>query len=271
LSPRGWHVFATVRSEEAGERLQRESDDIVPVRCELRDRASIESCLKEVAELSGGCLAGLVNNAAQITIFPLELMNESMCSDLVATNLIAPLEVIQNSLPLLRAGQGRIVNISSVECRLPTVAVGLYSATKAGLRAISETLSLELLPWAIPVVHLDLGVVGTPALEKARAWFPSITYAVPAELPEYHEMMRPELVELFARFPASASSVARRIETALTSRRPRRHSYVGLDAKLAGSAAWLLPRPVVESLIARALRIPAAPSPRKGALHGINR
>jgi len=48
--------------------------------------------------------------------------------------------VTQQFLPALRAGRGRIVNVSSIGGRLALPLVGAYNASKFALEAISDSL-----------------------------------------------------------------------------------------------------------------------------------
>lgn len=52
-------------------------------------------------------------------------------------------------MPLIRAGKGRIVNIGSLAAEISTPFKGPYSASKAALRVITESLRRELAPWGI--------------------------------------------------------------------------------------------------------------------------
>lgn len=69
-------------------------------------------------------------------------------------NVFAPISVIQAFIPLLIAGKGTIVNIGSYVDRLPVPWQGVYNASKAALRALTDNLRLELRPFGIKVVYV---------------------------------------------------------------------------------------------------------------------
>ena len=62
-------------------------------------------------------------------------------------NLFGPVAMVQSFLPLIRRGGGRIVNVGSIGGMLVLPLNGAYSASKFGMRAISDALRLELRQW----------------------------------------------------------------------------------------------------------------------------
>ncbi len=75
----------------------------------------------------------------------------------------------QALLPLLRAGRGRIVNVSSVSGRIASPFLGAYAASKFALEALSDALRVELMPWGLAVVLIEPGPVATPIWVKGVA------------------------------------------------------------------------------------------------------
>jgi short-subunit dehydrogenase len=77
-------------------------------------------------------------------------------------NLLAPIRLTLAVLPSMVAqGSGHIVNISSVAARLSPASESVYSATKAGITAFSESLAVELWPTPVSVHVINPGVVDT--------------------------------------------------------------------------------------------------------------
>src|SRR5665213_775695 len=151
LTARGHHVVATARdaklldSVEAAQRL--ELDD--------RDDTSIRRALDECGELNAS-----VNNAGISTKGPLEDYPLQRLQEAFDTNAIGPLRLLQPVLPSWRArGSGVIVNVSSVQGRIPTPLEGAYAASKHALEAISETLHHELGHFGIRVVIVEPGYI----------------------------------------------------------------------------------------------------------------
>ena len=82
--------------------------------------------------------------------------------DTITLNLLAAVRTTRSALPgLLAAEHGVIVNICSVNARLPDPAVLDYSAAKAALASFSKALSKELGPQGVRVNTVSPGPVAT--------------------------------------------------------------------------------------------------------------
>ena len=77
--------------------------------------------------------------------------------------------MIQAFLPLIRRGGGRIVNVGSIGGMLVLPLNGAYSASKFGIRAISDALRLELRQWNIHVSLIEVAPVKTAIFAKTYA------------------------------------------------------------------------------------------------------
>jgi len=92
-----------------------------------------------------GRLDILVNNAGLVAVGELEELSDADLERLMATNLTAPLALIRELLPLLRASApSRIVNVGSMFAEIPFPLFAAYSASKFGLRGASIALRREL-------------------------------------------------------------------------------------------------------------------------------
>ena len=92
-----------------------------------------------------GGLDVLVNNAGIVTVGPISRTSDADLERMFATNLLAPAALIRELLPLLiRARPSRIVNIGSVFGDISYPLFSGYSATKFGLRGLSNALRREL-------------------------------------------------------------------------------------------------------------------------------
>jgi len=100
-----------------------------------------------------GRLDLLVNNAGLVTVGELEEVTDQDLDRLMATNLTAPLALIREMLPLLRASApARIVNVGSMFGEIPFPLFAAYSASKFGLRGASIALRRELASSGISVM-----------------------------------------------------------------------------------------------------------------------
>lgn len=109
-----------------------------------------------MAELAAhwGSLDLLVNNAGVVPVGPLGAATDDDLQAVLNTNLLAPMALVREALPLLKKTKGaRVVNIGSVLGDIPYPLFAPYSATKAGLRAFSIALRRELAPLGIGVTY----------------------------------------------------------------------------------------------------------------------
>ena len=97
-------------------------------------------------ELSTGSrLFGLVNNAGYTNTGAVEDVDDDEARDQLETMVIAPMRLARLALPAMRdAGEGRIVNVSSIYGRTSTPLSGWYQASKHALEAVSDALRIEV-------------------------------------------------------------------------------------------------------------------------------
>jgi NAD(P)-dependent dehydrogenase (short-subunit alcohol dehydrogenase family) len=244
-------VFAGVRNESDGASLrQNASDRLTPVLIDVTVPDTIASANQTIADAVGGeGLTGLVNNAGIFAGGPLEFCSLDEVRSQFEVNLFGAIAVTQAFLPLLRAGRGRIVNMSSVSGLLALPFLGPYAASKFALEAISDSWRVELRPWGILVAAIEPGLVDTPIQEKALATLKKAREAYPRQA---HELYGPifGLSEREQRRGIPAERVAKAVEHALFARRPKRRYLVGPDARI-GSVLRKLPAWLRDWLIAK--------------------
>jgi len=115
------------------------------VRADLLDVARLPE-LVQAAVARFGRLDVLVNNASTFYPTPLGDITPAQFDDLVGTNLRAPLFLSQAAAPALRAARGLILNMVDIHGRRPLRAHPVYSAAKAGLIMLTQSLARELGP-----------------------------------------------------------------------------------------------------------------------------
>jgi NAD(P)-dependent dehydrogenase (short-subunit alcohol dehydrogenase family) len=167
LTFEGYRVFAGVR---------RPGTPVPPgaiaVPLDVTVPASIDAAATDIAaQLDGGGLHALVNNAGILHAGPAETLTSEQIEAQLMTNVAGPLMTCQAFLPLLRRATGRIVNVGSINAQLPLPYWAVYSASKAALLALSDALRMELAPWDIGVTVLTLGAFATDVRRRAHeAW-----------------------------------------------------------------------------------------------------
>jgi short-subunit dehydrogenase len=185
-----------------------------------------------IREETGGRLFGLVNNAGLSLNGPLELIPVSEIRKLFEVNVVGLLAVTRSFIPLLRAEQGRLVNISSGHGLLASPDKSVYAASKFAVQAISDSLRLELRPFGVSVSNLVVGKVDTAVLDKILEEREKLAKAAdPAVLDLYSplfEFFDREVKDLPGIPPGE---VARVVAKALTTRKPRPQYLLGPGAR----------------------------------------
>lgn len=121
------------------------------------------------ARLLGG-LDALVNNAGIHRRAPLDRVRPDQLDDVYAVNLRAVVLASQAALPHFRsAGSGAIVNLSSIAVVSPQMDVGLYTATKAGVSALTAQAAVEWGPQGVRVNAVAPGMTRTAMAEAVYA------------------------------------------------------------------------------------------------------
>ena len=101
-----------------------------------------------------GGLDVLVNNAGIIAVGPLACATDAEFEQMMATNVIAPLALTREMLPLLRrAMPSRVVNVGSMFGDIPYPLFAAYSASKFALRGLSIALRRELRAYGVGVTY----------------------------------------------------------------------------------------------------------------------
>lgn len=178
LAHTGWLTFAGVRTDDAAERLAAAAGALGvgvllrPLLLDITDDAQIAAAAALVAaecRQRGVRLRGVINNGGIAIAGPLELVPLAGLRASLAVNTVGALAVTQAFLPQLRAGRGRIINLSSVSGRVASPFLGPYAASKFALEALSDALRVELRPWGIRVILIEPGPIATPIWEKGFA------------------------------------------------------------------------------------------------------
>jgi len=234
LAASGWRVFAGIRKVADGKALTAAAEgELIPVRLDVAKHDSVVAGIEQVRADTGGELHGLINNAGVYLGGPLELMQPEEIEQTFAVNVTGLLLVTRACLPMLRAAQGRIINISSISGLIAMPGVSVYAASKHGVEAITDSLRVELEPFGVKVIAVEPGGIKTPIWEKGAAR----DAAMPddAETTALRELYAP-LVKLLQKLNARPGGlppedVGAVVIDALESSRPKNRYLVGKDAK----------------------------------------
>jgi NAD(P)-dependent dehydrogenase (short-subunit alcohol dehydrogenase family) len=142
LSARGFPVLAV------------RSDVTVPEQCEEVVRNTLERF---------GALDVLINNAGISIVARFDECMPSVARKLVDVNVMGSVYMTLASLDSLKRSRGHVVFLSSVSGIRAIPSGSLYSASKAALRSLGESLRLELKPHGIHVGVICPGFTTTDA------------------------------------------------------------------------------------------------------------
>jgi NAD(P)-dependent dehydrogenase (short-subunit alcohol dehydrogenase family) len=138
----------------------------IGVRADIADPDSV-AALVAAADSAEAPLTVLHANAGIGIYAELETMPTSDISALLSVNLFGALLCCRAVLPVMRAGGGgAIVITSSVQANLSLPGCVAYAATKAGLIAAARTLAVEVGIHGIRVNCVSPGTIDTPMLAR---------------------------------------------------------------------------------------------------------
>ncbi len=262
LAEKGFRVFAGVRSAADGDALVgRCTGELTPIHIDITDESSISAAVDTVESAVGERgLFGLVNNAGIVKPGPLELQPMADFRRQLEVNLIGQVAVTQAFLPLIRRGNGRIVNVGSIGGHLVLPLHGAYSASKFGMEAVSDALRLELRQWRIPVSHIDPGVTETAIFGKTLAEIDAIEETLRERgHTEYEEQIGSirRLVEKTAADAAPVEDLSNTVAKALTAKKPKSRYLAGHGAEAAVAFARTATDRMKDRAVAHEARLPA--------------
>jgi 3-oxoacyl-[acyl-carrier protein] reductase len=109
------------------------------------DRAAADVAAAKAADLAGGTLHILVNNAGAIAPAMFPKLTEDAFRRIVEIHLMGSFTVSQAALPFLAEdGSGRILNVTSAAGLVGTIGQANYGAAKAGIIGLTKSLAKEL-------------------------------------------------------------------------------------------------------------------------------
>jgi len=159
---RGGRVALVARTEATLVRVARElggEDRATSFPLDVTDNAALGALPKRVVARFGR-LDVVVNNAGVNHRGELLERTADELEQILHTNLVAPVRLTRAALPHLGRGSF-IVNIASLAGKVPVPHEAAYSASKAGLRAFSRALDVELADRGVRVCTVNPGPVDT--------------------------------------------------------------------------------------------------------------
>jgi NAD(P)-dependent dehydrogenase (short-subunit alcohol dehydrogenase family) len=167
----GWNLVIDARDRSDLEAASGAVDDagtgdVIPITGDVTDPG--HAALLVDAAVAAGGFSLLVNNASLLGPSPQPTLSDyplDVLQEVFETNLLAPLRLIQLSLPHLRATGGTVVNITSDAAVEGYSGWGGYGSSKAGLEQLSNVLAAE--EQDVTVYWLDPGDMNTRMHQEA--------------------------------------------------------------------------------------------------------
>lgn len=137
---------------------------VVPT--DVTDRLAVEALVRKTVEQFGG-VDILVNNAGTGLFAPIAEGSPENQRRLFEVNFWGAVNCIQATVPYMQSKRrGHIVNVASIAAKISPPYMGMYSATKFALSAISDALRSELAGSGIGVTTVFPGLTGTSFMEN---------------------------------------------------------------------------------------------------------
>lgn len=160
----GANLMLVARGREKLDSMAAELAGSTKVEVFSLDVSDAEGCadLLKRTDAVFGRIDVLVNNAGYHARGRVDEVDPADIGKMIDVNLRAPAVLSRLALPYLRAaGGGAIINVASLAGRTPVPGSATYSATKAGLRALTYALAEELSGEKIKVAVVSPGPIDT--------------------------------------------------------------------------------------------------------------
>lgn len=191
--------------ETVAAQLRATGAEVLPIAAHNGDKAALTALVEQTVAHYGG-VDVVVNNAATNPHFgPVLEAQDSMWQKTLEVNVLGAFWLAQAVVPHMRQrGGGKLINVTSVNGIRPGTMQGVYSASKAALINLTQTLAMELGADNIQVNAIAPGLIKTKFAEAL--WSnETIAEGVTARTP-VKRIGEPDDIAGIAVFLASAAS-----------------------------------------------------------------
>jgi 3-oxoacyl-[acyl-carrier protein] reductase len=167
LNANGANILATGTRIEKLEELKSKFNNIKIIKFDLSQHEQIEEFINNATEELGGSLDCIINNAG-ITKDNLTIrMNLEEWIKVIDINLTSTFLMCKYSIKkMLKNKSGKIINITSIVGHTGNVGQANYTASKAGIVAMSKSLAIEYAKKNINVNCISPGFISTTMTDK---------------------------------------------------------------------------------------------------------
>jgi len=175
LALRGATVGLAARSADELEALARElpGQGHLALPCDVADRAAVEEAVARFAR-EAGALDLVVANAGIAHYGPFRALAPELVERMTAVNWLGTVWTVRAALePMVAAGRGHVVIVSSGAAMRAFPDAAVYGATKAAQRAFGEALRHELAGTGVGLTLVYPGEIATHLHDHEKATMPT--------------------------------------------------------------------------------------------------
>ncbi len=168
FAAQGCQVIALERDKTAARDLKKRMPDHQVKTMDVSDKAAIIKVVKQTM-VRFGRIDILVNNAVAYTERPAHLCTDEEWESTIDSALSSVFRACRAVLPhMMKAQQGSIVNLSSVNQITANPNLAAYTAAKGGIRALTKQLAVEYGPYGIRCNAVAPGLIMTARTLEGR-------------------------------------------------------------------------------------------------------
>jgi len=246
LLQKGYKIYGTSRNLSSDQNASNSSDiNFNLIAMDLNKVDTIYNAVNAIIEKEGR-IDILINNAGTGITGPVEETPNIEIHKAFDTILFGSIEVIKAVLPHMRKQKsGLIINITSIGAYMGLPFRGIYSAAKAALENITETLRMEVNAFGIQVTNLAPGDVATNIASRR--------YYTPIPEDSAYKKSYQKNIELMNAHVDSGNNpleIAKQIYNIIQTPNPKIHYKVGsVTQKFSIVLKRILPDKVYEKMI----------------------
>jgi 3-oxoacyl-[acyl-carrier protein] reductase len=167
LHKNGANILATGTKSEKLEELKQRFNNIKIIKFDISQHEKIEEFINSATVELGGSLDCIINNAG-ITKDNLTIrMSLEEWTKVIDTNLTSTFLMCKYSIKkMLKNKSGKIVNITSVVAHTGNVGQANYTASKAGIIAMSKSMAIEYAKKNININCISPGFIKTAMTDQ---------------------------------------------------------------------------------------------------------
>jgi NAD(P)-dependent dehydrogenase (short-subunit alcohol dehydrogenase family) len=165
----GYAVVATGRNPENVEKAVGAAEDLLTVRLDVTDPASVQAAVQTAVDRFGR-IDVLINNAGNFYAGYFENISPEQFRAQMETNFFGPLNVTRAVLPVMRAQRsGQVITVTSTAGLIGQEFCAAYAASKFALEGWMESLRFDLEPYGISTMAVEPGFFRTELLVEGSS------------------------------------------------------------------------------------------------------